>query len=253
MKATNEINETIFSGVLYKQEGASKQIDASLVVAATGAWTNDLLPELSHMFTPSAQPLFYMEPGENLKHRFDNSYVKYVAPHVAKRLNPERVPVHTSFPGCVSSPCMFFYLFPCSNGIMKIGHHGSGIRGDQYSMFTSLSGQREDLPEELLVGFKEFVRKFLPTLHADYKMARTRTCFYTDTIDSNFYVDFHPKVSNLFLAVGGSGHAFKFMPALGGVIADGIERISTEYTERFAFKRAIDSGSGDQARAKSAS
>lgn len=37
----------------------------------------------------------------------------------------------------------------------------------------------------------------------------TRLCWYTDTPDENWIIDEHPDVSGLFLATGGSGHAFK--------------------------------------------
>jgi len=39
----------------------------------------------------------------------------------------------------------------------------------------------------------------------------------------DFLVDYHPKFQNLFIATGGSGHAFKFLPVLGDEIVKIIE------------------------------
>lgn len=35
---------------------------------------------------------------------------------------------------------------------------------------------------------------------------------------------YHPEQKNLFLATGGSGHGFKFLPVIGEKIVDAIER-----------------------------
>ena len=42
--------------------------------------------------------------------------------------------------------------------------------------------------------------------------------------DGNFLIDYHPSCDNLFIATGGSGHAFKFFPVIGGKILAAIER-----------------------------
>lgn len=60
----------------------------------------------------------------------------------------------------------------------------------------------------------------------------TRYCWYSDTIDENFLIDFHPNVDGLLVATGDSGHGFKvsfswrslvlikqFLPMLGRLIS----------------------------------
>ena len=44
-------------------------------------------------------------------------------------------------------------------------------------------------------------------------------CFYTLSPDEHFIIDRHPELSNAWIAGGGSGHGFKFGPALGERIA----------------------------------
>ena len=38
------------------------------------------------------------------------------------------------------------------------------------------------------------------------------------------------------VATGGSGHAFKFAPVLGGLVADALEGIESPYSQRFAWR-----------------
>jgi sarcosine oxidase / L-pipecolate oxidase len=42
--------------------------------------------------------------------------------------------------------------------------------------------------------------------------------------DGNFLIDYHPSCDGLFIATGGSGHAFKFFPVIGDKVLAAIER-----------------------------
>lgn len=43
-------------------------------------------------------------------------------------------------------------------------------------------------------------------------------CWYIDSLDNSFIIDYVPGYSKtLFVASGGSGHGFKFLPVLGEV------------------------------------
>ena len=46
---------------------------------------------------------------------------------------------------------------------------------------------------------------------------RTRTCWYCDTRTADFVISYHPNYADgsLFIATGGSGHGFKFLPVIG--------------------------------------
>jgi sarcosine oxidase len=62
------------------------------------------------------------------------------------------------------------------------------------------------------------------------------TCLYTKTPDERFVIDRHPEHPNVLLAGGGSGHAFKFGPLLGELIAElvgGAEPIREFRADRF--------------------
>ncbi|KAJ5885552.1 FAD dependent oxidoreductase [Penicillium taxi] len=50
--------------------------------------------------------------------------------------------------------------------------------------------------------------------------AKIRRCWYTDTPATDFIVDYHPaSQGTLFVASGGSDHAFKFLPVIGDKVA----------------------------------
>jgi glycine/D-amino acid oxidase-like deaminating enzyme len=54
----------------------------------------------------------------------------------------------------------------------------------------------------------------------DVPLLETRVCQYEQTPDSNFILDRHPLMDNVWLLGGGSGHGFKHGPALGEKMAE---------------------------------
>jgi sarcosine oxidase/L-pipecolate oxidase len=67
-------------------------------------------------------------------------------------------------------------------------------------------------------------------------------CWYSDSWDGNFYIDFLPRNNNSFvngnylIATGGSGHGFKFAPVLGDLIADVLEGKPNEFRDLFKWR-----------------
>ena len=53
-----------------------------------------------------------------------------------------------------------------------------------------------------------------------------------------FLIDHAPERPGLFVAAGDSGHAFKFTPVLGGLVADGMEGRTNPWLARFAWRAA---------------
>lgn len=54
---------------------------------------------------------------------------------------------------------------------------------------------------------------------AGQPVVRTRVCQTTDTDTADFVIDRHPEWENVWIAGGGSGHAFKHGPAIGEYLA----------------------------------
>lgn len=60
-------------------------------------------------------------------------------------------------------------------------------------------------------------RRFPGLRHAP--LLEARVCQYENSADGNFIIDRHPAARNAWIVGGGSGHGFKFGPALGEYIA----------------------------------
>ena len=64
----------------------------------------------------------------------------------------------------------------------------------------------------------EGLRRHLPD--ADGPLLSLTVCMYDNSPDSHFIIDRHPRHPNVIVATGFSGHAFKFAPVVGEVLAD---------------------------------
>jgi glycine/D-amino acid oxidase-like deaminating enzyme len=119
-----------------------------------------------------------------------------------------------------------WYGFPAGpDGVVKIGHHGSGYAGDP--------DDPPPVPREWEERCRAFLQGSLPGL-ASAPLVGTRTCFYCDSRDGDFWIDRDPDRAGLVLATGGSGHGFKFAPVLGDLVADVVE--GAPALERFSWR-----------------
>jgi len=104
------------------------------------------------------------------------------------------------------SPC-----FPLHDGVVKIANHGTGVAMEPASSREVTEAQEASL--------RAFVADTLPSL-ATATIVHRRLCVYGDSADGDLLIARHPERENLVIATGGSGHAFKFAPVLGALIAD---------------------------------
>ena len=58
----------------------------------------------------------------------------------------------------------------------------------------------------------------IPTLNG--RWLEGAVCMYTNTPDAHFVIGPHPSAEGVFIAVGFSGHGFKFAPVVGEALAD---------------------------------
>jgi sarcosine oxidase len=105
-----------------------------------------------------------------------------------------------------------FYGFPSLPGQgVKIARHDGG------ETTTPDSVDRRVRPEEI-EELRDVLAELLPAAAGDVLDAYT--CLYTMSPDGNFLVGALPDAPGCFVATGCSGHAFKFVPVLGEVLAD---------------------------------
>jgi glycine/D-amino acid oxidase-like deaminating enzyme len=206
------------SRVVGVQAKDGREFRADLTLLATGAWTPTLLPELSDVMWATGQPVLHFRVANP---------AEWQAP---------RFPVWAADIGRTG-----WYGFPAlADGTLKVANHGPGRR-------VHPEAPREVSPDDE-PRFRAFLRDTFPSL-ADAPLIGTRLCLYCDTFDGNFWVDHHPQRPGLFVAAGDSGHAFKFAPVLGNLIADAVERIPGLVHDRFKWReRKLDSGEGARAK-----
>lgn len=168
---------------------ALDELDADLTIVCAGSWVPLLVPELAPVLRAVGQPVFHLRPRDP-------------SPFAAAHF-----PV---FGADISRTG--YYGFPANrDGIVKIANHGVGI--------TIAPGDaRPDVAPEHETALRDMLRDTFPAL-VDAPLVARRLCVYCDTADEHFWIARHPTRANLVVATGGSGHAFKFAPVLGELIA----------------------------------
>ena len=181
------------------------QLRADTVLVAAGAWTPTFLPDLADVMWAIAQPVVHFRVEDP---------AAWQAP---------RFPVWAADIGRSG-----WYGFPAlDDGTLKMANHGPGRR-------VHADDPRTVLPAEE-ARFRAFVGEHLPAL-VDAPIVATRLCLYCDTFDGDFWIARDPARTGLIVAAGDSGHAFKFAPVLGGLIADAIEDKPNPWSRRFRWR-----------------
>ena len=199
---------------------AGQRVAADHTLVAAGAWTTRLLPELAPFVRATAHPLFYLRPADPTPYA-PPAFCTFCA-DVAR----------TGWYGCPVDP---------GTGLVKLAKHDDGDDVDADCDRDAVSAARVD-------ELRTFLRSSLPGL-ADAPLAYTRRCVYTDTLDGHFWIDRHPAKAGLTVATGGSGHAMKMAPVLGGLIADVTEGKDNPWCDRFRWRDQPSAVPGDAARA----
>jgi len=208
---------------------------AELTIMACGGWTPTLLPEL-----------------DGLCEATGGSVVMYKIPRSSAlwdRTSPENFP---TWLWCMRNGAEGgLYGFPRTDeGYIKIGYRGTKYTnpktqgdGKQRSVPVTRWSRKETgeqlkgIPAQAMRIIDGFVDEYLPELREEgIDVALTRVCWYTDTFDNHFVIDHVPGKEGLFVATGGSGHAFKYLPNIGNWVVDVLEGVDTERPAIKAWK-----------------
>jgi sarcosine oxidase/L-pipecolate oxidase len=187
-------------------------LTASLTLLAAGAWTPSLL-DLRGICKSTGQALVYLP------------------------ISREEQAALGDKPTLLNLSTGLFMITP-SRGMLKVARHGHGYtnptriphpESSPHSAegtitvslpYTHVDGHTQDvLPLEAQKECRDFLTSIHPSLSTPSRpWTKTRICWYTDTPTGDFLIDYHPKYKGLFVATGGSGHAFKFAPVIGDCV-----------------------------------
>ncbi len=213
-----------------------KEHPGDIVVVACGGWTPSLIPEIERLVETTAGSVLSFRLLDDRQDLWDN-YSPEVFPVWSWNMNSYR-PDHEDIAGLYGMP-------RTPEGVLKVAFRGA--KWTNYSSHSHVTGRPlsypktdvDEIPEEAMRVIKTFCKENLPDL-LDLELERGRLCWYSDSVDNSFLIDYPPDIKNLIVANGGSGHGFKFLPVLGEHVVDVLERKDTEYTRLFRWRDVPD-------------
>ncbi|KAH7054286.1 FAD dependent oxidoreductase [Macrophomina phaseolina] len=210
---------------------------ASLVVVACGGWTPALLPAATSLLEATA--------GSVLTVRIPRKE----RPDLWSKFAPENFPVWSwkmssyarAAGGQNRTSVGGLYGFPRTpDGVVKFG-----FRGAKWTNYAARHGEKRvscpktglgEVPEAAMDVVQAFCKENLPEL-LGLPIETARLCWYTDSVDNDFVVDYVPGTEGLMVCSGGSGHGFKFLPVLGAKVLEVIERKEdSEYVKAWRWR-----------------
>ncbi|OQE75587.1 hypothetical protein PENNAL_c0073G09655 [Penicillium nalgiovense] len=200
--------------LITKQNGSDKRVKgiktcdgsthaADLVVVACGPWTAAVLPEAHRSVEATMGTVMFIDVPEDRK-------------DLREKFHPDNIPVWRFIQG-----------------------EGEGRISTPRTKYSP-----EPINTVPLYGLelmKQVIGGLFPEL-ADIGFTDSRLCWYTDSIDNEFVIDYVPGYSDsLFICTGGSGHGFKFLPVLGKYVKNQLERVPDRFTPIWKW-RTVEEG-----------
>ncbi len=162
-------------------------IEADAFVFAGGPWLGRVFPEvLGNRIFVTRQDVMFFGPAAG-----------------DKRFEPPQMPVWIDF-----SDDRGMYGFP------DIETRGFKVAFDKHGPEFDPDNGNRIVPADRIAEARVYVRDRFPAL-ADAPVVDSRVCQYENTANGDFVIDRHPRMENVWLVGGGSGHGFKHGPAVG--------------------------------------
>jgi len=213
-------------------------LEADIVFVAAGAWTGGLI-DLRGRCEATGHTLGYIGLTQEEQDKL------------------EKHPVVLNF-----TTGLFF--IPPRDRLLKVARHGYGYLNPKV-VRRALPLSPEHVRKSIVASLPwtlrdDGVEAFAPEAEKDLRYAlknmlpikglekrpwkKQRICWYSDTRDADWLVDWHPGWEGLFIATGDSGHGFKFLPILGDKLVDVLEGKGGNLGEKWRWKHVDDDGLG---------
>jgi glycine/D-amino acid oxidase-like deaminating enzyme len=189
---------------------------ADVYLFACGPWLAQLFPDLlGKKITPTRQEVFY-----------------FGTPSHDRSFDEGHLPIWVDFGE------RLIYGIPGSDGRgFKVADDTRGSR------FDPTDGDRTPSADGIQRA-RAFLGRRFPKL-ANAPLLEARVCQYENSTDGHLVLDRHPAMQNVWLLGGGSGHGFKFSPALGALASRQILG-ENDIEARFSIKRLDSAKQGTQ-------
>ncbi|KAG0702883.1 FAD dependent oxidoreductase [Suillus ampliporus] len=207
------------------------EYEASVVVLAVGSWTASAFPSLK--MTGKC-----LATGQSI---------------VTIQLTPEEAEEYRKSPVVLDFRTSFYVFPPTHRNVVKFSIHSAGyvstVPGSTISTPRTIVSHPDNglcVPRSDLKELRVQLRRVYPAL-AEKPFSGTRMCWYTDSPDGDWVIGRYPGDPGLVLATSGSGHAFKFLPTIGKLVADAIEdKLDPKLAARFAVDRQVKPPNGER-------
>lgn len=216
----------------------SSVVKADVVFVAAGAWTGSLI-DLRGRTEATGHAVAYMD------------------------ITAEEQKALDDFPVVLNLSTGLFVI-PPRGQVLKLARHSFGYINPvtiQTALPISSTAKREPIvtsqpytlrndpsspfPAEADKDLRRALKDLVPVKGLENRPWKEfRICWYSDTRDGEWLVDWHPGWKGLFVATGDSGHGFKFLPNLGEKIVDCIQGQGGELGKKWQWREMENDGVG---------
>ncbi|HVU30597.1 MAG TPA: FAD-dependent oxidoreductase [Sphingomicrobium sp.] len=166
---------------------SGERIAADRFVYALGPWLAKVFPDvIGPRILPTRQEVFY-----------------FATPAGDRRFLPAAMPGWADF-----NDGDIFYGFP------DLETRGAKFAHDQHGVVVDPDTQDRRPTAEALAEVVAYRDRRFPALKGA-QLIGAEVCQYENSSNGDFLIDFHPKLDNVLLVGGGSGHGFKHGPEVG--------------------------------------
>ncbi|WAO94946.1 DAO domain-containing protein [Fusarium falciforme] len=188
---------------------------ADLVIVAVGAAATKLVPEIGTQVVAKSWSVAHVH------------------------LSDQEVSALRGIPITYARDLGFYFEPDPKTNLLKICPMGGGyINTDPKTGFSHAPKSLKDsafVPEHDEVKMRKLLAETLPYL-ADRPLVKKSLCWFADTLNSDFIIDFVSQTSeSLVLLTGDSGHGFKFFPIFGSWVKKLLEQ-GDQSTARWKWK-----------------